>query len=172
MLYYVSNYWMHPVASAIDFGEHLLGQKSNNGRYYFHCAIALDDSLKFEADGFELIGEYPIDPNETFDILRPRVPQEQIDNSLKYIQKFKNEKYGWLLDANDAIRAITGNKLSVSKDELENAERHMKVCSTLDLLYAIDLKLLDVESEDEIVITTPMSLFDQLKDKCEYVAYE
>lgn len=130
---------LHPVEDAISAGEYF--EDGPQARYYYHVAIALNDTDKIEADG-RFVAIHPIDYGKP-DVFRPPASAIKISTALWKVRNwFLGQRYDWWLIFDDVLRALSGNRLHLSIDFINSKERHAKICSSLATVY---LKLLGIK---------------------------
>lgn len=129
----------HPTEDAISLGEYL--EDGPQGRYYYHVAIALNDSEKIEADG-RYVAIHPIDYGNP-DVFRPPASVIKIGSALWKIRNwFLGQRYDWWLIIDDGLRALSRDYVHLPVAFINSRERHEKVCSSLAAVY---LKLLGIK---------------------------
>lgn len=109
-------------------GEHM--EDPREKRYYYHVAVVKNPRLKIEAQG-KNVAVAPIDNGGVFDVFRPPVPHENIQEGLYAIEKYEGQAYDWAAIVDDGLRYLTHGIVHLPDKFIYSMERHRKICSTL-----------------------------------------
>ena len=118
---------------AIDFGEALQG--GPQPEFFYHVSIATSPYSQLAAIAGKGVIEYPIVMSDPFAIYRPPIPTKDKIAALSEIERFKGERYDWLLIADDALRMLSRDFVHLPDALVRSEERTHKICSSLVVRY-------------------------------------
>ncbi len=118
---------------AIDFGEYL--QDGPQREFVYHVSIAVSPYSQLAAIAGKGVIEYPIMMSDPFAVYRPPIPMKDKIAALNEVERFKGERYDWLLIADDALRMLSRDFVHLPDALVRSEERTHKICSSLVVRY-------------------------------------